>query len=386
MKIKHLVISFLMLTMIGCKNEKRDESCTGQVMNLSISEMTERVGCANLTDSISFIRLSDSNQDALFKGINKCTIHEGRIYILDYFGTSTLTVFNTAGDFLFKVGSQGNGVGEYHRITDFDVWNDNIYVLDSQSRKILVYNKDGQFTKEHSYNGKLEGVNSLVVTVDGEFLLGMDVEQNPSAQVVLADSDFNINQTLLTFDEKTTRKHLNIGSFRRCGDRIVYYYPVSNRIYQFDQSGAIVREYDISIGAPIPDDIKSDYEVLTKRKREGQLFSYFYETPFMNRNALVATVFSNSNKTMLFVSLESSSYVLKEYKAKSIQFSLSDFNFPVYMDDDAVYCNLDGMVYEYLDADSQNKIDEETKEFLSAGGNVLVVYHLVGCKSHSAIE
>lgn len=374
--MKHIIIVLLILMLTGCKNKRGEENFTGRNTILSLSEMAENAECVDLTDSISFICLSDSCQDALFKGINKCMIHKDWIYILDYFGTSTLTVFNMDGDFLFKVGSQGNGMGEYHKITDFDVHDDKIYLLDSQLRKIFVYHGDGRFMKEYSYNGKLEGVNGMVVLSNGDFLFGMDVELNPSVQVVQSDSDFNLKRTILSFDDMTTRKHLNIGSFRRCGNKIVYYYPVSDHIYHFDNLGHIVHRYDISIGNPIPDDIKTDYELLAKRKREGQLFSYFYETPLMNRNLLAATVFSNSNKAMLFLSLDSPSFALKEYKKESISFSLSDFNFPVYMDDDAVYCNLDGMVYEYLDADSQTKIDERTKEFLSEGGNVLVVYHL----------
>ena len=101
-----------------------------------------------------------------------------------------MTVWDNTGTFLYKIGHQGQGPGEYSKITDFDVANQNIYLLDSGQRKILEYNLNGDFKDEYSYNGKLEGVNDLIVTSDGNFLLGLDVELSMDNQLILTDSEF----------------------------------------------------------------------------------------------------------------------------------------------------------------------------------------------------
>ena len=90
-------------------------------------------------DSISFKVLDDSNPDALFKGIDKMLYIDGRFYILDCMGTSSVLVFDDNGNFLFKVGDFGQGPGEYNSITDFDVNNGYIYILDSKKRMIFSF-------------------------------------------------------------------------------------------------------------------------------------------------------------------------------------------------------------------------------------------------------
>lgn len=368
----------LMMTLSSCSNKKRaswDDNVNAT--QFIVESINNRLDLSHRVSSMSFIALNDSISNALFKSIDKCIFKDGKIFILDYWGTSSVKVFDLKGNFLFNVGSQGNGPQEYYKVIDFDVTEDAIYLLDSKLRKILCFDLNGSFIDEYSYNNKIAGINGLIVTLDGNFLLGMDVNINMEHQVVLTDKEFDIKQQILSVDSLTTKGHLNIGSFKRCGDQIVYNYPVSDYIYIFDNNGSINYKYEVLLGDnAVSDDLKCDYQKISIAKRQGQKISYFNEIPFMSGNLLITTMYSNSNKALFCLDVKEKASYLKEYKIGSLSFSLSDFNFPIYADEHQVVCLVNQMVYEYLDESSKQKIDEDMLKHLEEGGHVLIVYQL----------
>lgn len=355
-------------------------ACNGinnEVKNLlSLEEGAQSLDLRLKIEDISFIPLADDNPDALFKGVNKCLFKDGRFYILDYMGTSSLTVFNEDGSFLFKIGQIGNGPGEYYEATDFDVSGDLIYLLDSKGRKINSYGLDGKFIKSYNYNGKMLGVNGLIVTADKKFLLGMDIELNSSEQVLLTDSSFTEKETILEFNDETTRKHLNVGCFRRCGSEIIYHYPVSDEIYSFDSLGKIEKVYRLTLDKNLSKEIKRDYEALVKARRNGEILSYFNETPLINNNFLVTTAFYKSDKAMICWNIEDNEFALKRYAKDSMAISLYDFNFPIYLSENRVVCLLDPMMSDLLDEESRRIMGDNNLSLLSDGVCFLVMYKL----------
>lgn len=368
MKNCFFILSILFLVSCSSSNDKDNEN----VWNMSVSK-TE-LDLKEKIDSISFIALDDSNPDALFKGIDKMLYVDGRFYILDYMGTSSVIVFDDKGHFLFKVGSVGQGPGEYARVTDFDVNNGRIYLLDSKKRMIFSYNLEGDFLEYYSYLDKIVGINDLIVTDEGNFLLGMDVELNSKEQVILTDTNFVVKEKILYFDENVTRNHLNIGNFRRCGKEIVYYHPVSDIFYMFDSKGKIVGSHNILLDDELPVDIRGNYERIIE-EREGMNLSYFYKTPFICDNFFVTEAIYRSKNAIVCADLNKKTCFKEEY---SISDSLSflDLKFPVYLDEDKVVCWFNGALYEYLNEESKLMLDERSKTIFKNDGFMLVVYHM----------
>ena len=252
--------------------------------------------------------------------------------------------------------------------------NQNIYLLDSGQRKILKYNLNGDFKDEYSYNGKLEGINDLIVTSDGNFLLGLDVELSMDNQLILTDSEFNIKQVLLSFDERTTRGHLNIGSLRRCATNIVYYYPISDDIYILNATGEVKEKYEITFNKSIPKSMRNNYQEVVKQRKSNE-FSYFYETPFVCGNFLLSSIFYGSKKAMLAMDLEKQTFSKVVYN-KDIVLSISHFNFPIYMDETRIYCWLNSAAYNLFDEESKKRMGSGILKHLENGEDALVVYHL----------
>ena len=368
MRCCFFILSVLLLSSCDLKKEQKSENVWVMSVSPSMLDMKERI------DSISFVGLDDRNAEALFKGIDKLLYVNERFYILDYMGTSAVLVFDNKGNFLFKVGNVGQGPGEYTRVTDFDVNNDCIYLLDSRKRMIFSYDLNGKFVKHYSYLDKIVGVNDLIVTDEGNFLLGMDVELNSKEQVILTDSNFVVKKNILYFDENTTRNHLNIGNFRRCGNDVVYYYPVSDVFYRFDNKGNIVDSCNILLDDNMSFEVRKDYaDIMDKRKPMN--LSYFYKTPFVCGDLFITEGIYQSENGVVCADLTKRTWCWREYKIDD-HLSFSELKFPKCLDGDKIISLFSGALYEYLDEDSKFMLDARCTNILKQNGFVLVVYHL----------
>ena len=360
----------------GCKSGKESKTVQNTGSTICVDEhFADDMDLRNVVDSMAIVLLKVTSDDALFKLPNKCIAEGGRIYIMDYFGNANLTVWNTQGDFLFKVGDVGMGPNEYSQITDFDVCGGKIYILDARLRKLLQYDaEDGAYLKASSYGDKLVGVNGMAVLTDGNFLFGMDVNLNDKQQLVLADEAFEVKREILPFDGQVTRNHLKIGSFKRCGEQIVYNYSISDSVYVFSGQGEMMKKYCLTFKDAVPADVRKDYEMVSRERRNGKL-SYFYETPLVNSRYVLSTIYYQSDKAMLWGDLEKPLFVKEVYEGTP-KLSLHRFNFPLYMDEDRIICHLDPAYYPFLDDESKNMLDAETVSALEEGDMALVVYYL----------
>lgn len=118
-------------------------------IDISIKKGTSYSG--DLIQITEIIKLSE-DKDLPIGSIDKITIANNRIFILDRTYAKHLFVYDRGGILLFKIGNTGNGPGEYYRSPqDFYIneKNKEIEVFEAESRKIVIYNWDGFFLKEN---------------------------------------------------------------------------------------------------------------------------------------------------------------------------------------------------------------------------------------------
>jgi hypothetical protein len=84
----------------------------------------------------------ETKDDALIGMIKSMQVYKDSIFILDISRSKGVYLFNKEGRFLMKYGSKGQGPKEFIAATDFtlDVKNKKLYMLDSQTQSILIYN------------------------------------------------------------------------------------------------------------------------------------------------------------------------------------------------------------------------------------------------------
>ena len=83
----------------------------------------------------------ETNKSCLIGNINKIRVHGEYLYVLDMLIAKSLLVFDMEGNFIRKIGSVGQGPGEYTEPWDFAIDKENgiIYILDSRSQRINKY-------------------------------------------------------------------------------------------------------------------------------------------------------------------------------------------------------------------------------------------------------
>lgn len=117
---------------------------------------TEKIKLSSFTKTIRYIAL-ETKLGHHISGINKIFFINGRFYIIDSFHKSSIFCFDDEGKFIFEIGKQGKGPGEYVTLSDAEISYDNksIIAVDQDQKKYISYDLDGRFIKEERIPAKL---------------------------------------------------------------------------------------------------------------------------------------------------------------------------------------------------------------------------------------
>ncbi len=153
-KIHLLVIVILSLVAEGCTLKKADKNPAGTKKAEEKIIFPHKVhlpdkGQGDLTTSIfatdvQYIPL-ETNKNSLLRGVRKIRMNDSIIAISD---TKKLLLFSKEGAFLRQVGSNGKGPGEYLLIYDFELNGDTIYLTTTGKSSVIKYTLDGKFQEE----------------------------------------------------------------------------------------------------------------------------------------------------------------------------------------------------------------------------------------------
>ena len=123
--------------LFSCQLQKEVE---GKAVEVPVEGTGQELFASSFIESYAFVPL-ETNQDCLIASIDKVKKVKDKFYILDR-TNNAIFIFKETGEYfqtLFKV---GNGPGEYLQLMDFDVEDDNLYILDFARQAILKYNED----------------------------------------------------------------------------------------------------------------------------------------------------------------------------------------------------------------------------------------------------
>lgn len=139
-KLLKLLICTVCLLLCGCK---KDAVSTGALLKLAEVRSVPAGKWSTHIESLQFIPL-ETNEQSLIGRINKIGYLDDVIYVLsDY---KKLSAFRADGSYLRNYGAIGNGPGELESFMDFDVDQENVYIIGYN--KVSTFSKDGTFQKE----------------------------------------------------------------------------------------------------------------------------------------------------------------------------------------------------------------------------------------------
>ena len=189
-----LILTFyfaLSVLILGCTESTMSELATIKIPDktddpLSLSEMAKSVQRVQL----------ETTQGNYLGYIDEVKLYNKRLYLAD---GSRILIFDLSGNFIQKLGRQGEGPGEYSRVTSMDIDDNsgNIYV--SAYNKILVYNTDYELVEERKLGYPIQYLkilNGKLFIVSEE--IGVEVGDKFANQTNLyeLETSFEISDTV----------------------------------------------------------------------------------------------------------------------------------------------------------------------------------------------
>ena len=154
MKMLTLLMA-LMLGMLTTSGEENGNTVTETcyVMNLDSAEKLENMTYSSLFSKAGIIVLEDTDESLLGR-VDKIEFLDNNLYVLEK--RRGLFLFDKQGKFVKRIGSKGNGPSEYVSPDDItiDKKNKKIYILDSQTQRVLKYSSNGVYENSFSLENK----------------------------------------------------------------------------------------------------------------------------------------------------------------------------------------------------------------------------------------
>ncbi|WP_144607049.1 6-bladed beta-propeller, partial [Algoriphagus algorifonticola] len=209
----------LLFFTIACVEEKSKEIITP--INIDLSNPIENSKLSDIFQNPKYTLLKESEENPLVSPY-QFQFMKNKIFVrdIDY---QNIQIFSSEGEYLDGIYSSGEGPGEFSNINDFFVSDDKIIIQDTNLKKILQFDHEGQFLseKQHLLN------NSNFAFSENKFLFYMS--NDPEIE------GFNY---IFSNDEKETRllkiepelenigKYLQANSFISLGNsNFLFYRP-----------------------------------------------------------------------------------------------------------------------------------------------------------------
>lgn len=243
--------------------------------NDTIEIMVDVETSQNVTLSdLKTFSFTHNNQPMLVGTISKCIVADNIYYIAS---NNRLMSFDEKGRFITYISNAGRANNEYIGISDFWVYDGNIYIYDMNGKKIMEFSKDNKFIKntplKQLANEEFIPFSHLVPLTNG--YIGKCVwngMEGSSPALAFYDSEYNYVHTL---GNLTINCGLRLGYplYKNGDDEVFYWNPLGTIIYGIDDKLEVCDKYHISFGNktyPPLGNFVDDYELLNKYKNDNE--------------------------------------------------------------------------------------------------------------------
>lgn len=277
---KFTSIAAIAILLCGCKSHKP----SGESSELPTIDCTKHTENQTLPfDSIfeldEYIVL-ETHDNSIISNCNKILFDNNHIYIND--GENRILSFNNDGTFIREYQHIGNGPGEYIRLSDFNLHDGKLYLLDGLRGNIYIY----------SLNDKLTGImevpecNGFKMLPYGVALnIGLGYADGTSYapySYKFKPADGSVTVEFVPFCQHLCGHSYNFSSgannFFEYGNNIFTYFPLNDTIYTVDSTNGNLAPYvKINLGDRNVDldADKATAEAILKGKTPKNIYAFY---------------------------------------------------------------------------------------------------------------
>ena len=277
MILRKLIFLLLPFFLFSCKGEDVQEG-KDQAIHLDVfSNSAEELAF----ESIRAVPL-ETGEDILIGDRTAFVIHNNEFFIYEYEKHKSVLRFDSAGNFLNKVGKPGRGPEEYIPPADFTVHGDTVDFLDGGTKSnILGYHKNGEFLYSKTFD--IYSMSFEKTETGYAFYTGYGVSSPSKYRLLLTDENGNITDQYLEDNKEWGVPLANINMYRS-GSSICIPEFYNNSVYEL-RGETLESTFNLDYGEyAIPD---AFYEV--KNLRDG------FKMIWKNNFATIVNYFENGN-------------------------------------------------------------------------------------------
>lgn len=295
---------------------------------------------------ISFIPL-EFCEDCIIGDISKVLKVEDGFVVSDKDISGQVFKFNDKGDFQFRIGDKGEGMGNY--VLPFDIslvpGTNKIAVLDQNQRKILYYSLfDGSFIEELPINFQAKSLHFISATkiamhFDGLFLGN---ERDSLAGILDLEKEQFIFKGVLDFAK--TDQNITAGDFYISSEGLLFSKSLNDTIYEVLENEFVPKYFVDFAERAVSDEIKI-LPLMDMRMRMMQEIPFYHNGNFIeNENFLFFLWWGEEEFENMSVWNKSTKELLN-FKGDGIIFKR-----PFYVNDKYLYCFLMNEDYESMNS------------------------------------
>lgn len=311
MKKKYYALSLLYLIACNEVNRIKENKISGyknniEVIDLANSDVDKTIDITPFIDTLRFVKL-ELTDESIIGYIQKLIVYKEHIYILDT-QTSSLFIFDIDGRFLSKIQSIGQGPGEYTQLDFFDIdyAREQILLTDLMGYQVLKYDLEGQFIERMKIPLWIEGLAPVFqkgYVVYANFRNNKRV-MSPEYNLIYLDSLMKIERAYFPYDSYSVGKNsFNIptpqsGVFYTYKENIVFFTLHNYFIYRINRDG-LFPSYEIRFTNKVNNYNSLIEDALSDAKsfENGQFYSI---TSVQETDQLLSFTFTRPSSPLLY--------------------------------------------------------------------------------------
>lgn len=276
--IIRILLSVFALALVGCTF--LPEKPTNNIPTLNIpSSCEEDKGLFDALFSLSDYVILEANDTSLIRHINKVTIYDDCIYVLDK-SEKRILAFARDGRFVREYKHYGQGLGEYLYLSDFAIYDGVLYLLDKVGGCILSYTLDDLFLAKIPI-GKSEGIHILD---KGKYALnnGLGIADKKSSKTFFSYMVYDELESVyqsVPYNTYMCGYSYSLGSganyFYEYEDTLFTYFPYNDTIYTVGKEGFLTPYLSVNLGETITPGMSARKVERLRKERPANIFSFY---------------------------------------------------------------------------------------------------------------
>lgn len=321
---------------------------------------------SSVIDTVEYTILEEHPEIPLMC-IDKLIVKNDKYYVFDHSGPTRVFVYDIFGNFLFNVGHQGEGFGEYSCIRNFTTDGNYIYLLNDSRNSLMTYGADGLFINEKKL--PFTAVD-LAIAGNGDFLFswspGMDDSREENYRLIVTDQEISIKERYFQIRTDEYQEQPKQNFLTTTDTVILFHTQYSDSIALFNRQTA---EFMNIINISFQEEVSRPDQKAEKRN----LYSYRYlqDTPGILSHYLIGNTCENGElRTYVYNMVTQEAHYNRHEDADYLSLPHAYYN------EQIISCPSPSQFYEDIIRQKVVDVPDDICQRVKDGEHILITYTL----------